>query len=114
MNRQPVVLFRGSIMAVLILSMCAGAAPAQEASGVQKTSSKQPTAASSAALDRMITEGKSQRELAQYVFDTHGCNGCHTMGREGRLGFTSKGKERAQGFEGCISTLKAMSMVAKV
>ena len=62
----------------------------------------------------MIAAGKSQRELAQYLFDNHGCKECHTIGSEGKLGFTVKGKERAQGFEGCISSLKAMSIIAKV
>ncbi len=65
-------------------------------------------------FDQMIAEGKSQRELAQYLFDTHGCKDCHTIGRDGKLGFTKKGEDRAQGFEGCISTLKAMSVIAKV
>ena len=69
---------------------------------------------STTALDRMIADGKSQRELAQHLFDTHGCKGCHTIGSEGKLGFTKKGKERSQGFEGCISTLKAMSVIVKV
>ena len=67
-----------------------------------------------AELDKMIAAGKSPRELAQYLFDTHGCKGCHTIGKEGKLGFTRKGEEKAQGFEGCISTLKAMSVIAKV
>ena len=66
------------------------------------------------ALDQMIAAGKSQRELAQYLFDTHSCKTCHTIGREGKLGLTKKGEQRAQGFEGCISTLKAMSVIAKV
>jgi len=65
-------------------------------------------------LDQMIAAGKSNQELAQYVFDTHGCKNCHTVGHDGKLGFTKKGEERAQGFEGCISTLKAMSIIAKV
>jgi len=65
-------------------------------------------------LDRMITEGKSQRKLAQYVFNTHGCKNCHTMGASGKLGFTEKGKERAKGFEGCISMLTAMNLIAQV
>jgi hypothetical protein len=65
---------------------------------------------SDAALDKMISAGKSPRELAQYLFDTHGCKNCHTVGHDGKLGFTKKGEERAQGFEGCISTLKAMSI----
>jgi cytochrome c2 len=91
------------------LSLCGGAALSQ-----QSAADGGPTAASSATLDRMIAAGKSQRELAQYLFDTHGCKDCHTIGSEGRLGFTAKGKERSQGFEGCISTLKAMSVIAKV
>ena len=39
---------------------------------------------------------------------------CHTLGQQGKLGLTKKGEQRAQGFEGCISTLKAMSVIAKV
>ena len=65
-------------------------------------------------LNRMIAAGKSQQELAQYVFDSHGCKGCHTMGQNGKLGFTEKGKERAKGFEGCISMLTAMNLIAQV
>ena len=69
---------------------------------------------SDAALDKRIAAGKSPRELALFLFDTHGCKNCHTIGQDGKLGFTKKGEERAQGFEGCISTLKAMSIIAKV
>ena len=32
----------------------------------------------------------------------------------GKLGFTEKGKERAKGFEGCISMLTAMNLIAQV
>jgi hypothetical protein len=69
---------------------------------------------STATLDQMITAGKSQRELAQHLFDTQGCRKCHTIGNEEKLGFTKEGQERGQGFEGCISTLKAMTIIAKV
>jgi cytochrome c551/c552 len=62
----------------------------------------------------MIAAGKSQRELAQHLFGTQGCKKCHTIGNEGKLGFTKEGQEKAQGFEGCISTLKAMTIIAKV
>ncbi len=64
-------------------------------------------------LDRMIKAGKSQRELAQYVFNTHGCKSCHTIGQDEKLGYTEKGKERAKGFEGCISMLTAMNLIAQ-
>lgn len=69
---------------------------------------------STATLDQMIAAGKSQRELAQRLFDTQGCRKCHTIGHEGKLGFTKEGEEKAQGFEGCVSTLKAMTIIAKV
>jgi cytochrome c551/c552 len=68
----------------------------------------------SSKLDRMIASGKSQQELAQYVFETHGCKSCHTVGDNGKLGLTEKGKERARGFEGCISMLTAMNLIAQV
>jgi hypothetical protein len=67
-----------------------------------------------ATLDKMIASGKSPQELAAYLFDTHGCKNCHTAGTDGKLGFTKKGEDRAQGFQGCIATLKAMTIIAKV
>lgn len=75
----------------------------------------QPSPQSTAAtLDRMKTAGKSQQELAQYVFDTHGCKSCHTVGQNGKLGFTERGKQIGKGFEGCISILTAMNLIAQV
>ena len=65
-------------------------------------------------LDKMVADGKSPRELAEHLFNTHGCKTCHTAGKDGKLGFTKKGEERAQGFVGCISTLKAMTVIARV
>ena len=68
----------------------------------------------SATLDKMIAAGKSKQELAQYVFDTHGCKTCHTVGQNAKLGFTEKGKQLTQGFEGCIRMLTAMNVIAQV
>jgi hypothetical protein len=110
MNRQLSVLLGGGIMAALVFSLCEGVAPAQQS----PAATNRLSAAPSAALDKMIAAGKSPRELALFLFDTHGCKNCHTIGHDGKLGFTKKGEERAQGFEGCISTLKAMSTIAKV
>lgn len=75
---------------------------------------QQASPGSRATLDRLIAAGKSQRDLAEYVFNTHGCKGCHTMGGDGKLGFTAKGKQRAQGFEGCISMLTAMTVIVQI
>ena len=68
----------------------------------------------SAILDGMVAAHKSQQELAQYVFDTQGCKGCHTVGQNGKLGFTARGTETAKGFEGCIALLTAVSHFAPV
>ena len=65
-------------------------------------------------LDRMIANGGSKEAMAQYVFENHGCDGCHTAGRDGKLGFTEKGMRPTSGFEGCIRTLTAMSQMARV
>jgi cytochrome c551/c552 len=67
-----------------------------------------------ATLDRMTAAGKSQGEIAQYVFDTHGCKSCHVTGQDGKLGFTDKGRQIGKGFEGCISMLSAMNLIAQV
>jgi cytochrome c2 len=67
-----------------------------------------------AMLDRMTAAGKNQREIAQYVFDTHGCKSCHIAGQDGKLGFTEKGRAIGRGFEGCISMLSAMNLIAQV
>jgi hypothetical protein len=66
----------------------------------------------STTLDRMLAGHKSQRELAQYVFDTQGCKHCHTVGEGGKLGFTARGGNTAKGFEGCIAMLTAMNHIA--
>ena len=57
----------------------------------------------STTIDRMTAAGKSQREIATYVFDTHGCRSCHTTGEDGKLGFTGRGKQVGRDFEGCVT-----------
>ena len=98
----------------LLFGILAIVTVAQENRRAPTSAATQATVDSEAALVRMVAEGKSPRELAQYVFDTHACKECHTMGHDGKLGYTKKGEERAKGFEGCISNLKAMSIIAKV
>lgn len=52
--------------------------------------------------------------LAKYVFDNQGCRSCHTVSTDGKLGFTERGKQRSKGFEGCISLLSSMNVIAQV
>jgi hypothetical protein len=69
---------------------------------------------SNATLDRMVAAGKSRQDLAKHVFDMHGCKSCHTLGQNGKLGFTERGNQIAKGFEGCIAMLTAMNVIAQV
>lgn len=100
------------LITIVLLGAAATATFAQPSRDSEKDQSS--VQASTAALDRMIASGKSPQELAQYVFDTHGCKTCHTIGREGKLGLTEKGQKRATGFEGCINMLTAMTVIVHV
>ena len=95
---------RAALGAAILLATVAPSSAQSPPSGAQAV----------AALDRMAAAHKSQQELARYVFDTHGCRSCHTVGQSGKLGFTDKGKQIGQGFEGCISMLTTMNRIAQV
>jgi cytochrome c2 len=56
----------------------------------------------------------SPNELAKYVFEHHGCDSCHTMGANGKLGYTERGKQVGKGFIGCVSLLTSMNLIAQV
>jgi hypothetical protein len=76
--------------------------------------SQAPAPQTTATLDKMAAAHKSQQEMAQYVFSTHGCQKCHTAGSDGKLGFTDRGKQAAGKFEGCIRMLTDMSVIAQM
>jgi cytochrome c2 len=81
-------------------------------------SSNSPTAASATSNKTMLTDAQmskmSSDELAHYVFEHHGCNNCHTLGANGKLGFTERGTQVGKGFVGCISLLTSMNVIAQV
>ncbi len=70
-----------------------------------------PLPKSSSAFD---PSGKSPQELARFVFDNYGCNGCHTLTGQGKFGFTERGNQLRQNFEGCISLLTSMNVLVHV
>ena len=104
-----------TLLASILFNLPQPAALAQPTQGPPKAAKSQPSAQTTiATLDRMAAAGRSQQEMGQYVFETHGCRSCHTVGQNGKLGFTEKGKQVAQGSEGCIALLTAMSLIARV
>jgi cytochrome c551/c552 len=106
MKRILIILAGAALMATLF--SCSREKPVP----VQQT---QPAAQpATPALEQMIAAGKNPQEIAESMFDTHGCKNCHTLGQDGKFGFTDKGKELAKGFEGCISMLTAMNVIAQV
>jgi hypothetical protein len=56
----------------------------------------------------------SSNELATYVFDQHGCKNCHTLGKTGKLGLTQRGMEVGKNYEGCVSMLTSMNLIAQL
>ena len=76
-------------------------------------SSKASASASPNLTDAQMSKMSSD-ELAHYVFENHGCKNCHTLGANGKLGFTERGRQVGKGFEGCISLLTSMNVIAQV
>lgn len=74
----------------------------------QSAEKTQTRPAADAGLSHMTSD-----QLATYVFDHHGCKTCHTMGKDGKLGFTDQGKQVGKNFEGCISLLTSMNVIAQ-
>ncbi len=105
MKRLLLALFSSGVLLVSLLP---------ERPVLAQQSARPSAQTTSATLDKMIAAGRSQQELAQYVFDTHGCRSCHTANKGGKLGFTEKGKQLTQGFEGCTRMLTAMNLIAQV
>jgi cytochrome c551/c552 len=77
-----------------------------------------PEPAQTASAQKELSEAEmshmSSSELATYVFEHHGCNSCHTMGSNGKLGYTERGKQVGKGFIGCVSLLTSMNLIAQV
>ncbi len=72
------------------------------------------TASSKKELSEAEMSHMSSNELAKYVFEHHGCGSCHTMGANGKLGYTERGKQVGKGFLGCVNLLTSMNLIAQV
>jgi cytochrome c551/c552 len=72
------------------------------------------TASSKKELSEAEMSHMSPGELATYIFEHHGCDSCHTMGSNGKLGYTERGKQVGKGFVGCVSLLTSMNLIAQV
>jgi len=72
------------------------------------------SASSKKELSKAEMSQMSSNELAKYVFEHHGCDSCHTMGSNGKLGYTERGKQVGKGFIGCVSLLTSMNLIAQV
>jgi hypothetical protein len=72
------------------------------------------TATSTKSLSRSEMSRMAPNDLAKYVFENHGCKNCHTLRNNGKFGFTERDRTVGKGFEGCISMLTSMNMIAQV
>jgi cytochrome c551/c552 len=98
------------VLAAFLLAGLARSASSGQASPSHPQDQSSPAAKSHGSVD---LSGKSPDDLAAYLFEHHGCNSCHTLGQAGKLGFTDRGKEVGKNFEGCISLLTSMNVIAQ-
>jgi len=105
-------------LATASLAFCSVVLFSQSKPQSQAQSANSAGSSSGASSKAMLTDAQmskmSSDQLAHYVFEHHGCNNCHTLGANGKLGFTERGKEVGKGFEGCISLLTSMNVIAQV
>jgi cytochrome c551/c552 len=93
---------------VFCLMLCCGIVAGISAGARAQTASPNK-ARSQADLAKMPSN-----DLAKYIFENHGCKSCHTLENNGKFGFTEQGKAVGKGFEGCISLLTSMNVIAQV
>jgi cytochrome c551/c552 len=97
-------------LAAFLLTGLARSASLRQPNQTPPEGQSSPAAKSHGSVD---LSGKSPDELASYVFESHGCKSCHTQGQGGKLGFTDRGKDVGKNFEGCISLLTSMNVIAQ-
>jgi cytochrome c551/c552 len=95
------------------LLLCSALLFSQSKQTSQPAQSTKTSASPDVLTDAQMSKMSSD-ELAHYVFEHHGCNNCHTLGANGKLGFTERGKQVGKGFEGCIALLTSMNVIAQV
>lgn len=61
-----------------------------------------------------LVAGNTPKEMARHVFEKYDCESCHTLGREGKFGFTPRGARLKEDSEGCVSLLTSMSVIVHV
>lgn len=75
-----------------------------------------PKATVSGSFTKTLTDAQMSQmntdDLARYIFQEHGCKNCHTLGKAGRLGLTERGIEVGKNYEGCVSLLTSMNLIA--
>jgi hypothetical protein len=101
----------GCLALICVLTACSSHPAAQPSSPPAQPA---PATASLKTVAELDPTGKTPDQLAAYVFEKHGCKTCHTLGTGGKLGFTERGKQVGQNFEGCISLLTSMNVIAQV
>lgn len=99
---------------LLLLLACSSQKQPSQLVASQPASSSKPVEAppSGAHLTDADLKTKTPQQLAAFVFENHGCKNCHTLGENGKMGFTERGKQVGKNFEGCIRLLTSMNVIA--
>lgn len=96
------------------LFACSSQKQASQPIASQPASSSKPVQmpSSGAHLTDADLKTKTPQQLAAFIFENHGCKNCHTLGENGKMGFTDRGKEVGKNFEGCVRLLTSMNVIA--
>jgi len=68
-----------------------------------------------ASLPAILTDNtKTPVEKAHFVYTNYNCDGCHTLSKEGKFGYTVRGEELRKTEEGCVGLLTSMGVIAHI
>lgn len=115
--RRKDVRMTGAFVCIALLMLviaCSSQKQPSQSVASQPVSSSKPveTPPSGAHLTDADLKTKTPQQLAAFVFENHGCKNCHTLGANGKMGFTERGKQVGKDFEGCIRLLTSMNVIA--
>ena len=94
-----------AVLAISAITLVRADSPKPAPPGSNRPTSKKLTDAQLSTMN--------SKPLALYIFQNHGCKNCHTLAHGEKLGLNEQGKQVGKGFEGCISLLTSMNVIAQ-
>jgi cytochrome c2 len=101
------------LASVALLASCSHGVSGGASGGASASVQSAPPANAGAELSDADLAKMSRRELAQYIFKHNGCDSCHALSAQGRLGYTAHGLQVSRQAEGCVDLLTAVKAISE-